>query len=225
MKRKLTKEQIEAWNDLWSTMENIIECQKARDKAHKAIKVIIMKNTPAQKTLTAISRKYFNGKNYNDTHWYEVDSLKSCTGTVYEIIEKGKSKKIGDFEIQKNGFVVKFPTIPEDFIAELNKGKKAPEGFTEAANELLTTGVEDSLRLSKAVKEANEREGAAFQDIYEKAKPSLKSYAKEKAEKPKSTLNARHKKAQKEKNHLYSDLMKEAAEKPKKRRGRPRKAG
>lgn len=213
-----------------------------------------MKNTPAQQTITAISRKYFNGKNYNDTHWYEVDSLKSCAGTVYEIIEKGKSKKIGDFEIQKNGFVVEFPTIPEDFLEDLNKGKerflahakvisvsddktsatitlnarhkKAPEGFTETANEVLTTGVEDSLRLSKAVKEArNEREGEAFQDIYEKAKPSLKSYAKEKAEKPKSTLNARHKKAQKEKNHLYSDLMKEAAEKPKKRRGRTRKAG
>lgn len=93
-------------------------------------------NTPfltmneAKKTLIAISRKFFGGKNYNDTHWYEAgveDKDGSISGPVYQIVEKGKSKEVGTFRIEKSGFVVAFPSVPNEFFKELNTNKEEPK--------------------------------------------------------------------------------------------------
>ena len=90
----------------------------------------IKDKTPAESALYAISRKCFGGKNYNNEFWYDANILdgghSGIRGAVHKIIEKGKSREIGPFYIEPNGYICAFPFVPDKTIAELNQGKDAP---------------------------------------------------------------------------------------------------
>ena len=84
---------------------------------------------PSRFTLIQIMNACFDGKNYNDSYFFDAfkqNKDESITGFVYKIVEKGKWKEVGKFEIDSDGYIISFPSIPEGLIEELNAGKEKP---------------------------------------------------------------------------------------------------